>query len=399
MLGNFSVYQLSQAYHVLRERLLVQKMLAQVSEEVLLIKYEPSVKKTMDSLENSLAVEVANLNASVGVNINKYAVQSSIVENSLGSLNRAVFENGVGGFSPGINRYLIHGPYLNLGEAAFKYEVSGVPYDVKARGYGVPVSNFNLVFYDLPSSKGGMAIHIPSRLDQEAFFFKKDDWYTVNEGGSHLIFPAKGDISYKCRKDMGLWCNFYEFLWETNTLESLYDRYKTGESQILLNITFCGEITEPGITFNYETREVVLDVGKIERELVTISDPTGEATIKIKDGGGRENPLTVMVYNNSSRAKQTRLEINESTKRSTVFYVLNTELVFNGAPQVKGAFFLDPNSSASGSVYLDGHFSCYAGAHFLDALDLKFNSTSDTKLKLASVVPHAFLTEIIPNSL
>ena len=242
-----------------------------------------------------------------------------------------------------------------------------------------------------------MAAHGKSHLDAEAFFFKKDKWYRINDNGQSAASSVKGDISYRFRNDMSLWCNSYEWIWETATLETLYTRYNTDNSHIVLNIPFYGEITEPGITLNKETNEVTLDLGEIERNFVTIADPTGVATIKIKDEGGRSAPLTVMVYNNSSRAKKTRLNISDSISRPTVFYALNTEVVFSDAPQVSGAFFLDPHSSASGKVYLDGHFSCYTGATFLNTLDLKFNSTEATKLKLASIVPHAFVTEIISN--
>lgn len=75
-------------------------------------------------------------------------------------------------------------------------------------------------------------------------------------------------------------------------------------------------------------------------------------------------------------------------------FALNTEIRFQNNPQIKGAFFLGPSSKAVGHVFLDGHFSCYSGADFLNEMDIRFERTDATKFKLADKVPHVFVTEL-----
>ena len=103
----------------------------------------------------------------------------------------------------------------------------------------------------------------------------------------------------------------------------------------------------------------------------------------------------VICHNNLKSNKKTVVEIGQSFERPVAFFVLNTEILFQHNPKVNGAFFLDPISQAVGQATLDGHFSCYSGTNFLDMLHLKFERTNEVKTKLATIVPHVFLTDIL----
>lgn len=61
MISNFSIYQLSKSYHILRERLLIKKMLFQMTEEVVLSKYELSLSQANESLERLLLKEIGSV--------------------------------------------------------------------------------------------------------------------------------------------------------------------------------------------------------------------------------------------------------------------------------------------------------------------------------------------------
>lgn len=381
MISNFSVYQLSKSYHVLRERLLIKKMLFQMIEEVILSKYELSDMRPELDLGIALKKEVDSVVSKTGLVIEAF----ELVEDQLYESNRAfldanvVFDIGNELLNPRISGYLSHGPYLKCGQANFFYEIHGRNYAIKATGYGVALSNFDLTRYDLPLSLAGRVGAQNRRL------------YTMGEDGHEVdLTSVKSDINYKNRKDVSIFSNAYEWLWKSDYLENLA---KNSVNRFVLEIPYSGELEENGITVVNEN-EVTLDLEKINFEVVAISDPFGMGVIKFTPSIANEKPLVVICHNNLKSNKKTILEIDKSIKRAVAFFVLNTEILFQNDPQVNGAFFLDPNSQARGGVTLDGHFSYYGGADFLDVLQLKFKRTGAMKAKLASIVPHVFLTDV-----
>lgn len=381
MISNFSVYQLSKSYHILRERLLIKKMLFQVTEEVVLSRYELSNSEAEPDLLASLTKEVESIAGKTGLVIDGFELLESGLKESirtpLGS--NSIFEGGYTSLNPRIASYLNQGPYTDCGQATFLYDIHGRSYSIKASGYGVPLSNFDLTLYDLPSSLGsGVGL-------------KRRTFYTLAPDGNKVnLTSEKNDINYKNRKDVSFFCNAYEWLWRNDYLEKLS---KESENSFVLELPFSGELEENGVAL-INHNEVTLNLEKIEFDVFTVSDPLGEATIKFIPSVANSKPLVIVVHNNLKSNKSTVLEIDQSVKRPVVFFVLNTEVVFQNNPEIGGSFFLDPNSKARGGLFLDGHFSCYSGADFMDMLNLRFDRTVAMKIKLASMVPHVFLTDI-----
>ena len=82
MMCNFSVYQLSQSYHVLRECLLIQKMLSQGIEEVILSKYELSPVNASEPL-NVLFKKEINLTESFNkLKFKHFEIKNNSLEDS-----------------------------------------------------------------------------------------------------------------------------------------------------------------------------------------------------------------------------------------------------------------------------------------------------------------------------
>lgn len=381
MISNFSVHQLSKSYHVLRERLLIKKMLFQMTEEVVLSKYELSGMRSELDLDVALKKEVDSIASKTGLVMNA----CELVENRLQEPNHTtqeanfVFESGNEFLNPRISSYLSRGPYTMCGQARFFYDSHGCTYSIKATGYGMALSNFDLMRYDLPLSLGNRVGEDGSRL------------HTIGEEGNVVdLSSVKGDISYKNRKHVSTFCNAYEWLWKSDYLENLA---RGPANRFVLEIPYSGELEENGITVANQN-EVTLDLEKIDFEVVAISDPFGVGIIKLMPSIEDKKPLVIICHNNLKSNKKTVLTIDKSFKRPVACFVLNTEISFENNPKVNGAFFLDPNSQAEGRLTLDGHFSCYNGANFLDMLHLKFERTNEVKTKLATIVPHVFLTDV-----
>ena len=126
MMSNFSIYQLSKSYHVLRERLLIKKMLFQMTEEVILSKYELSDVRLELALGEVLKKEVDSIVSKTGLVMDAF----ELVENQLHESNHAtqslVFESGNEFLNPRISSYLSHGPFTSCGQARFFLMFMGV---------------------------------------------------------------------------------------------------------------------------------------------------------------------------------------------------------------------------------------------------------------------------------
>lgn len=393
MISNFAVYQVSKAYHVLRERLLIKKMLFQMTEEVVLSKYELANSSVGLDLGSILTKEVNSIASKTKLNFDAF----ELIENRLTDSNRVYpnvnvdFKNDIQPLSPRIASYLAQGSYTYCGQASFLYRIHDSSYIIQATGYGVPLSNIDYRCYDLPSSlaRGGR--------------FEDYTLYCVDSDGETLsLSSVKSDINYKNRKEISVSCNAYEWLWNSDYLEKLAKGSVNPQNTVnhfVLELPYDGdgngELEDKGVIIT-SPDEVTLDFGKINFDVVAISDPLGQGKIKIASNVSLDKPLIVISHNNATFNNRTILEIDQSCTRPVVFYLLNTQLVFRNSPQIKGAFFLNPHSMASGEVFLDGHFSRYGRADLLnfETLDLKFNRTDDTKKLLAKMVPHAFLTDI-----
>lgn len=375
MISNFSIYQLSKSYHILRERLLIKKMLFQMTEEVVLSKYELSLFQSNESLEGRLLKEIDSAPIKFD--------ECKVVENSFKEPNfeSPISESTDRSLNAKLSSYLTKGPYVDRGEALFAYSTHGCSYSVKVHGYGVPISNFNFVLYDLVASENGQGK--PALKNQEFYVLDK-------KGRANMINSDQSTISYKRRKDVSLFCNAYEWLWHSDYLQKLA---KDSANSFILELPYNDDLEDPGIALKNEN-EITLDLEKIDFAVITISNPLGGGSIKIEDSIHKEKPLVIISYNNLETGSKTVLEIDRSLKRPLIVFALNTEIRFQNNPQIKGAFFLSHNSKATGRVFLDGHFSCYSGADWLDELHLNFARTDEIKLKLADKVPHVFVTEL-----
>lgn len=390
MYSNFSVYQLSKTYHILRERLLIKKMLLQITEEVILNKYELSAIDRNEDLESILSSEIEDIDKKLGIKFDEF----KIIKNQIKQLPKFTFEEekiiktDTKLFNPQLATYLNQGPYIDCGDALFYYNIHNRIYQIDAKGYGVPLSNFDLVFYDLSSNS--------NQFDQvnkvNGFCFERSGLYYWNKDGQKTkIDPQREYISYKNRKDVSFFCNAYEWLWTSRYLQELA---KNSENSFILEIPYKGKLDCKGISLN-NANDTILDLGEIDFDVVTISNALGGGIIKFKESIVKEEPLIIICHNTSINGQKTLLEIDQTLKRPCVIYALNSNIKFKNNPKMNAAFFCDMHSQAEGRVFLDGHFSYFKGSRYsLDQLELKFECTTETKIKLANVVPHVFFVDL-----
>lgn len=387
MYSNFSIYQLSKAYHISRELLLIKKMLFQITEEAILSKYELAVQSN-EELENLFLKEIDSICKNTGIKFDAF----KIVENHIKETEKFVFNEKFifekdQFLNPRLSSYLHHGPYFDYGESLFFYGIYGRTYEIKAKGYGIPLSNFDLIFYDLSISNnktheinktGGLY------LRKESLYFEDKDEKDVN------IKSQKNDLSYKNRKDVSFFCHAYEYLWTSQYLQNLA---KNSANSFILEIPYQRKLNGNGVLFNNEN-DITLDLGKIDFDIITISNALGGGFVKLQESNIKEKPLIIISFNNFAPGAKTLFEIDQSLKRPLIVFALNTEIKFKNKPGVRGAFFCDKDSQATGQCILDGHFSCHKESSYLDKLDLQFERTEETKIGLANFVPHVFMVDI-----
>jgi len=385
MHSNLVVYQLSKSYHILREHWLIEKMLLQITEECLLSKYELSVFNLNEELENLFIKEIDSV-------YNMKLDMFKIIKNHIKEAQKYVFNEKLifekdKFLNPRLASYLSKGPYIDYGEGLFLYGIHDRTYEIKAKGFGVPLSNFDLVFYKLGELKNKFG-----NIDgKEGLYLRKDNLYFLDKNRKEEMIDSSANcMSYKSRKDVSFFCNAYEWLWTSKYLQELA---KDSTNNFILEMPYKGAVNDNGIILNNEN-DIILDLGKIEFDVVTLSNALGRGTIKLKESIIKEKPLIIISHNNSSHSQKTSLEIDQSLKRPIIVFALNTEIKFKDKPQIQGAFFCDRDSKASGPVVLDGHFSFYRGSHYLDELNVQFERTEETKIKLAKIIPHVFMVDI-----
>lgn len=313
MHSNLTVYQLSKSYHFLREQWLIAKMLFQITEECLLSKYELSVFNLNEELENLFIKEI---NSVYNIKLDMF----KIIQNHIKKAKKYVFKEELifekdKFLNPRLASYLSKGPYIYYGEGLFLYGVHDRTYEIKAKGFGIPLSNFDLVFYDLSELKN----EFNSIDGKEGAYLSKDNLFFWDKNGNEIMVNApENDISYKSRKDVSFFCNAYEWLWRSRYLEELA---KDSANNFILEIPYKGEITDNGIVLNNQN-DIILDLGKIEFDVVTLSNALGGGTIKLKESTTQEKPLVIISDNNSPHDQKTFFEIDQSIKRPIIVFAL-----------------------------------------------------------------------------
>lgn len=389
MYSNFSVFQFSKTYHILRERLLIKKMLFQITEEVILSKYELSTMHRSEDLESILSSEIKDLDKKIGIKFGEF----KIIKDQIKQLPKFAYDEEKiitthDKLNPQLSTYLNQGSCIDWGDALFHYNIHNRLYQIEAKGYGVPLSNFDLVFYDLSSNSNQF-----DQINQEnGFYFERNGLYCWNKDGQKIKVDSQEEyISYKNRKDVSFFCNAYEWLWTSRYLQDLA---KNSKNNFILEIPYNGKLHCNGVSLNNDN-DTILDLGKIDFDVVTISNSLGGGTIKFKESIVKEQPLIIICHNSFIDGQKTLLEIDQTLKRPCVIYALNSKIKFQNNPKINAAFFCDMHSQAEGRVFLDGHFSYFKGSQYsLDPLDLKFECTPETKIKLANVVPHVFFVDL-----
>ena len=291
------------------------------------------------------------------------------------------------------------GPVSDLGRLTVRFDRTSSTspqdnraYTVNADLFSVPLTNVDVVAYGLPIT-GAIP---PSAPPVPPGFFGADVSRLVVTSNSPANDPtACGDLwsssgterlPYQFRNAVSFAWTAYEFLWSSGYQDTLL-----GEASLegnLANFSSPPAQPVPGVTVSGTTATV--DCASVTGPIVAIVDPAGGGTVNVTGSAAAAGGPFILLVRNTAGV-QTQVNFTGDNARPGIFYLENAAVRFSGNPQVQGAIFLDPLTSASGSVTLFGHLSFYGAASPLAALSVTMADSPAVKAALVSVAPRVLL--------
>ena len=353
MLCNMSVFGVSQSFYGLREQSLKMK----------------SIKQQMDAAVFD-ACDAGGISAITESYLKKTiwepGVALAIESNTLTDSLRGWAQHQAQSFR--LSSCLNEGPSAYCGTLITQLKINDVDYRTKTQVYGVPLTNFPVIVYgpfEGTISKGGI--------------------YQLKSGSEKAYLTTKeSPVSYDFRNEWSLFSDPYHKLWDEDLMSK---RAFQGDQSFLISFPLMEAINEPGIHVSGNT--LTLDLGTFKKDTLTLVDPLGDFTVRVEETQSRDEPLTLILYNNGER-KQTTLTVLSDIQTSLVLFAKHTKIKVKDYVKCCGAWFLDPKTHVEGHFQLEGHLSCFDRS-ICNLLDI--SSSGKLKNRLLECSPYAFVVE------
>jgi hypothetical protein len=277
-------------------------------------------------------------------------------------------------------------------------------YTVNAELYSVPVTNYDMVAYGLPSS-GTVPLTEPVLGPGFSFASGVSRLVVTSNNPSNdptaypdIYTPLTPEIlPTQFRNGVSFSWDAYEFIWGNTYQNGLLS------AAALAGPTYTFNFSAPGTLpawFSLSGSTLTVNVASIPTSTpvgapptIAVVDPLGSNSVVINGSGtnGSQAAFVLVVQNTTAPTTQTTVSFNSTVNRPFLFYALNCNVVFSGAPQLQGGILLDKNCAANGGLTLDGHISFYGPANTLSNLNLTLNDSPTVKAALAPIAPRVLL--------
>ncbi len=235
---------------------------------------------------------------------------------------------------------------------------------VVAQLWSVPVTNWSTQAYGLPASIaagagvpraaptnaaaviGGRPMILTTLRPSPAYSpgdtTAYDQLYTPPTGPAPEVMPA----FYRPLASIN-W-NLWEYVWNTYVPMTL----RTNATNTYDFAAFSPTVPT-GVTVNSSTN-ISVNLATVPGGILMISDGVGGSTVTLNGAGAQSTPLVIAIYNPTGTA--TNVTIAGNNNRSVIVYFMRSTITVSGSPTWNGALFLDQNSTASGTLALNGCF-------------------------------------------
>lgn len=272
-------------------------------------------------------------------------------------------------------------------------------FDVDLSFHGIPLSNYNVIAYGLPTFRD-IAENGYQSPGMAALAT-----YVTNLGGDVMI-ATQGDpandtsavdqlytntgtptLSYFNREEAAIAWAGPEYIWRDHQVNLVnqagVNSYDFGS----------GASSVPGVTAvpsgANTTVTINLDAIAATTNSIVITDYVGSGvnTVRIQGAGNGVYPLSIAVRNYTSPLVPTRVIVDQDNSRPVALYAIGCSVeTFPG--QLSGLLALGVTSSLSGSnVTINGSLFYEANSSLLDLTNVRVNPSSSIEMALEMVVP------------
>ena len=416
---NYAVSATSDAYDAFSSQVVEKNGLSQAVKESILAIGETAIANSGSTLQQEIQNRLSSMSfgSNVTVSIDTALPVPSVPANAFypfgtppGSSQPSYFSASactrpVAGMGGLFTSLCMLGPSADLGRLTVTFDRtnSASPEDartyvVNADLFSVPLTNVDVIAYGLPITGS-----IPSAAPAVPPGFFGDGVSCLvttsnNPANDSTAYPdlfasSGGErLPYQYRNAVSFSWNAYEYLWSPTYQNALLGAALIAPNAIYnFSTSFDPSNLQPfpGITVSPTGASVTVDCSAVTGSIVALVDPNGTGSVTITGSPAPGSPFILLVRNTSG--VRTPVTFTGSNSRPAIFYLENSSVQFSGAPQIEGALFLDPTTTASGNVTWFGHFSFYGPASPLGTLGITMADTPAVKSALAPLAPRVLL--------
>jgi hypothetical protein len=411
---NYAVSATSDAYDTFSSQVVEKNGIAQAVKESILAIGETAISNSSNSLRQEIQNRISSMSwgSGVTVSIDPGTPVPNVPANSFfpmgippsGSqpnyFTPTAFTRPVAGMGGLFTSLCVLGPVADLGTltVAFDRTTSASPQDnqtyvVNANLFSVPLTNVDVVAYGLPIS-GSIPTSPPS---VPPGFFGPDVSCLVTTSNNPAndptaypdLFASSGaeKLPYEYRNEVSFSWNAYEYLWSPAYQDALIGT--AAAASAIYNFSSPPDPSDPIPGVTPTGNSITVDCSAVTGSILAVVDPTGIGSVTITGSPASGQPFVLLVRNTSG--VPTPVTFTGGNNRPIIFYFVHAAVQFNGDPQIEGALFLDPNTTASGNVTWFGHLSFYGPSSPLGSLGITMADSAAVKAALAPLAPHVLL--------
>ncbi len=409
---NFAVSSTSDAYDSFSSQLVEKNGIAQLVKESVLAVGETAISTSSGTLQSEIQARLSSIQfpSDVTISLDPGTPVPPVPANPFfpsaapAAASQPAYFTPAGGVRAlaGMGNLLsslcLLGPVADLGRLTVVFDRStsvsasdNRTYTVNADLFSVPLTNVDVVAYGLPvtGSVPGAAPAVP-----QGFFAPDVSCLTVTSNNPSSDPTAFGDLfassgteqlPYQYRNAVSFCWNAYEYLWSPAYQNALLGTALLGGA--VYNFSSPPDQDVPGVTVSGTSATV--DCSAVVGSVVAIVDPDGTGSVTVVGSPSPGAPFVLVVRNTAGQ--RTPVTFTGDNARPAIFYLENAGVTFAGNPQIQGALFLDPNTTASGSVTWFGHFSFYGPTSPLGTLGITVADSPAVKASLAPLAPRVLL--------
>jgi len=414
------------AYDTFNSQTVEKNGIAQVVKESILAIRETAISPSTNSVQTEIQNRLASMTFPAGVSVtlanspaalpaHPFFPSTPPIAVSLAYFSAA--PRGVAGMGALLTSFAAQGPAADMGRLTFTFNrVDTVSandarvYTVNADLISVPLTNFDLVAYGLPTTGAVPDSSPPIPAGMLGRGVSQLVVTANNPAGDPSaypdLYPGSGteSLPYQFRNATSFSWNAYEYVWGVTYQHSLIATAQAESDPGNAAPTTDNPTPATGAVYDFSAAQnpsiagvsaagnsITVDCSAVQSSILAVVDAEGVGSVTVLGSAASGTPFVLLIRNTAGGLGLTQVNFSGNNFRPAIFYVENSAVTFSGDPQIEGALLLDRTTTAAGAVSWQGHVSFYAPASPLGTWDLTLNDSSDVKSALAPFAPRVLL--------